>query len=99
MEDIYSHFKIYEIDLLMNNKQRSVPELRNYECLLVLCFLVNIVKKPNQLNIWLQVKDILLINTYNHIKAFQKKLLKFDVENWITIQSKQCSPLSIVERI
>ena len=37
-----------EIDLFMNDKPRPVPELRNDEWLLDLCFLVDIVKKLNQ---------------------------------------------------
>lgn len=67
-----------EIDLFMNDKQRPVPELRNDEWLLDLCFSVDIVEKLNQLNISLQGKDNLIIDTFNHIKAFQKKLLLFE---------------------
>lgn len=67
-----------EIDLFMNDKQIPVPELRNDEWLLDLCFLVNIVEKLNQLNISLQGKDNLIIDMFNHIKAFQKKLLLFE---------------------
>lgn len=67
-----------EIDLFMNDKQRSVPELKNDEWLLDLCFLVDIVEKLNQLNISLQGKNNLIIDTFNHIKAFQKKLLLFE---------------------
>ena len=64
-----------EIDFFMNDKPRPVPELRNYEWLLDLCFLVDVVEKLNQLNISLQGKDNLIIDTFNHIKAFPKKLL------------------------
>lgn len=67
-----------EIDLFMNDKPRPVPELRNDEWLLDLCFLVDIVEKLNQLNISSQGKDNLVIDTFNHIKAFQKKLLLFE---------------------
>jgi len=62
----------------MNDKQRLVPELRNYEWLLDLCFLVDIVEKLNQLNISLQGKNNLIIDTFNHIKLFKKKLLLFE---------------------
>ena len=62
----------------MNDKPRPVPELRNDEWLLDLYFFVDIVEELNQLNISLQVKDNLIIDTFNPIKAFQKKLLLFE---------------------
>ena len=55
-----------------------MPELRNDEWLLDLCFLVDIVNKLNELNISLQGKDNLIVDTFNHIRAFQKKLLLFE---------------------
>ena len=55
-----------------------MPELRNDEWLLNLCFLVDIVNKLNELNISLQGKDNLIVDTFNHIRAFQKKLLLFE---------------------
>jgi len=58
--------------------QRPVLELRNDEWLLDLCFLMDIVEKFNQLNISLQGKDDLIIDIFNHINAFQKKLLLFE---------------------
>jgi len=62
----------------MNDKQRPVPELRNDKWLLDIWFLIDIVEKLNQLNLLLQGKNNLIIDTFNHIKAFQKKLLLFE---------------------
>ena len=39
---------------------------------------MDIVNKLNELNISLQGKDNLIVNTFNHIRAFQKKLLLFE---------------------
>jgi hypothetical protein len=73
----------HEIDLFMNDKQKPVLELSNDEWLLDLCFLVDIVEKLNQLNISLQGKDNLIIDSCNYINAFQKKLLllEFQLKN------------------
>lgn len=70
----------HEIDLFMNDKQKPVLELSNDEWLLYLCFLVDIIEKLNQLNISLQGKDNLIIDSFNHINAFQKKLLLFEFQ-------------------
>jgi len=70
----------HEIDLFMNDKQKPVLELSNDEWLLDLCFLVDIVEKLNQLNISLQGKDNLIIDSCNYINAFQKKLLLFEFQ-------------------
>jgi len=67
-----------EIDLFMNNLKRPIPELRCDKWLLDLCFLVDIIEKLNQLNISLQGKNNLIIDSFNHINAFQKKLSLFE---------------------
>ena len=64
----------------MNDKQKPVLELSNDEWLLDLCFLVDIVEKLNQLNISLQGKDNLIIDSCNYINAFKKKLLLFEFQ-------------------
>ena len=70
----------HEIYLFMNDKQKPVLELSNDEWLLDLCFLVDIVEKLNQLNISLQGKDNLIIDSCNYINAFKKKLLLFEFQ-------------------
>lgn len=67
-----------EIEMFMNDKGKPVEELKNDEWLLDLCFLVDIVEKLNQLNLELQGKDNIIIDSFNHIKAFQKKLSLFE---------------------
>jgi len=54
--------------------------MTNDELLLDLCFLVDVVEKLNQLNISLQGKDNLIIDSFNHINTFQKKLLLFEFQ-------------------
>lgn len=67
-----------EFDLFLNNKQKPVLELSNDEWLLDLCFLVYTVEKLNQMNISLQGKDNLIIDSFIHINAFPKKLSLFE---------------------
>jgi len=59
----------------MNDKQKSVPELRNDEWLLHSRFLVDTVYKLNELNISLLGKENITASAFNHIRACQKKLL------------------------
>lgn len=67
-----------EIDIFMNEKQESVPELSDDNWLLDLCFLVDITEKLNQLNKDMQGQDNIIIDACNFIKAFNKKLLLFE---------------------
>jgi hypothetical protein len=67
----------HEIDLFMNDKQKPVLELSNDEWS---SDLVDIVEKLNLLNISLQGKDNLIIDSCNYINAFQKKLLLFEFQ-------------------
>ena len=60
--------------MFMNEKQESVPELRN-DWLLDLCFLVDITEKLNQLNKDLQGQNNLIIDARNFIKALNKKFI------------------------
>lgn len=70
-----------EIDMFMNEKQESVPELSDDDWLLDLCFLVDITEKLNQLNKDLQGQDNLIIDACNFINSNNnKKLLLFECQ-------------------
>jgi len=64
----------------MNDKQKPVLELTNDEWLVDLCFLMDIIEKLNRLNVSLQGKDNLIIDSCNYINAFQKKILLFEFQ-------------------
>lgn len=67
-----------EIDMFMNEKQESIPELSNDVWLSDLCFLVDITEKMNNLNKDLQRQNILITDAVNSINAFNKKLSLFE---------------------
>lgn len=80
MEDVYGDFisHVKKLTCLsMTNKNQYLLQLRNNKLLLDLCFLVDIFKKLNQLNISCRGKK-LIIDIFNHNKAFQKKLWLFE---------------------
>ena len=58
----------------INDKKFFMPELRDEEWLSDLCFLVNIVNKLNEINILLQGKDNLIVDTHQFplLKEFKK---------------------------
>ncbi|KAJ8873164.1 hypothetical protein PR048_026781 [Dryococelus australis] len=67
-----------EIEIFLNEKERSMEILSDKEWLWKLAFLVDVALHLNEQNKKLQGKNNLICDLYTHLKAFHQKLLIFE---------------------
>ena len=63
-----------ETSEFMTLKKQDVPELKSYEWLCDLVFLMDVMSHLNELNLKLQGTGKFFASLYDHVKAFQRKL-------------------------
>jgi hypothetical protein len=79
-----------EIEIIMNEKSKTVPKISDAEWILYLAFLVDITFILNELNMKFQRKGKLLLDVFSEIKAFKMKLKMInkhiEEQNFVKIQ-------------
>lgn len=63
-----------EMDIFLEMKGKSIPELKNKSWIRDLAFIVDVTCHLNDLNLKLQGKSQFIHQLYRHIKTFQNKL-------------------------